>query len=184
MIVYPYVAWKKLILLHYVRYVHPSKCWPHSQDTDRNTVCNEGTAGMKAFLALDCFYFLEYITEHLHTKLLCWMLHGCQLPGFLKRLVRNIHTNIPEDLCNLWRQGWEMSASENRLTQTRSSYNCKIDAHFYFFIFHFDLTSLWSMQQRNTYSDHSRKRAEWLWDRLEKVKLFLDWSLKFKQHVI
>lgn len=113
------VLWTAGGLKEYVRYVHPAKCSPHSKDTDTNIVCNEDTAGVKAVLALDCFYFHEYVTENLNTNLLWWMLHGCKLPSFFKCLVRNIHTNIPEDFCNLWRQGRKMSASENQFDSNK-----------------------------------------------------------------
>lgn len=52
-------------------------------------------------MALQGLYFFEGGAEGLDTNLPCRMSHGGQLPGVLKRLLRNIHSHVPEDLGDL-----------------------------------------------------------------------------------
>lgn len=165
-----------------LKHLGPTKFSPGSGDSDRNIVCNEETLLVKTFLVLHCFYFLEYVTENLDTNLPCRMLHRCELPGFLERLLGNIHTHVPEDLCNLWRRGWKLY-QKTYFTQTRSSYNCKIDGFFCLSRLFLSNCTEATLQQRETYNDQSGKRTEWLWNRLvvEKVQSTFPW-LKLKEN--
>lgn len=88
------------------------------------SVCDEETLVVKTPFVLQCFYFLKSIAEGLDTNLPSRMSHGGELPGFLKRLLRNIHAHIPENLCNLRGEG--RKKKKNHLTQESSIYNIKI----------------------------------------------------------
>lgn len=78
---------------------------PAEVQIDVLSVCDEETLAVKTPFVLQCFYFLKSIAEGLDTNLPCRMSHGGELPGFLERLLRNIHAHIPENLCNLQGEG-------------------------------------------------------------------------------